>query len=493
MTNRSLLITLMCALMLLSTPAGAQDATTQATLPAFPRPGTYDREMDVSPASADGPSAAPRDALSPDSLTFTRDNAAPLYLAAGIQIPNFWQSDRRLHAMDDRLQNSTPETINAAEAEEYLSHFERPFQTIAPAVHRPRVAWEWPWHEQGYSTLLPHLNQMRYIGNTFTFRAKLDLSRDDFPAALSRMKQAYVMAHHAGGHDEAVLVEGLVGVGIAAQATRHLGFVSERPGAPNLYRALLALPEPMFRPRTWVEMEHRMFRESAPALYEPEAMDEAAWIQVWRQFGFIGLSPESWNYDKLPYEEQVRVARALAAARREMMLPVAIEYFVARGGDAAVLRAEAKQNPYPLLARYMTGTMDDFMDEAAALVQLPFDDALPRLEALASEAEKVQWWHDSNPDDRSEDSLAPPFDRGLLSIQRLRQSIAGAIVLEALRDHAAAHGQWPDSLAELRLYVADDPISGKPFEYRRDGDKFILLGAQDRPNSGFEWHVTLRR
>ncbi len=489
MIGRVFPITFLSPFVLLCAAAGAQDTATQ---PGFPRHGTNDREMAVSPAAADGPSAAPRHSLWPDSLNSTRDNAAPLYLAGMIQIPNFWQSDRRLWEIGDRLWEATPDNINAAEAEEYYSHFDRTFQMIAPVIHRPRVVWDWPWHEQGYAALLPHLNQMRYIQQILTFRTKLDLSRHDFPAALSRIRQVNVMARHTGDHDEAVLVEGLVGVGIAAQAARAVIFVAERPEAPSLYHALLSLPEPMFRARTWIDMEHRMFRESAPALYTPELMDERAWVGVWRQFSFIGLSPEAWNYDKLPADEQLRVAEELAAARREMMLPAAIEYFAARGGDEAALRAEAAANPYPMLARYMTGTMDDHMDEAAALVQLPFEAALPRLTALAGEAEAIQWWHDSNPDDQSEDSLSPRFDRGLLAVQRLRQSIAALIILEALRDHAAEHGQWPDSLEELRLFIPADPITGRAFEYYRDGARFTLRGAQDRPNSGFEWRVSLR-
>src|SRR5690606_22833535 len=102
---------------------------------------------------------------------------------------------------------------------------------------------------------------------------------------------------------------------------------------------------------------------------------------------------------------------------------------------------------------------------------------------------QVAWWH--GPGD---EGLAVPFNRALIAIARHRQSAAKTIVLETLRDHAANHGRWPDALDELRLYLPDDPVSGEPVEYARDGDTAILRAAADqRPPSGYEWRVTLRR
>src|SRR5690606_15058002 len=99
------------------------------------------------------------------------------------------------------------------------------------------------------------------------------------------------------------------------------------------------------------------------------------------------------------------------------------------------------RNPYPLLARYMTATMDEFMRRSAVAAQLPFEDAYPQLRELSDQAEQIAWWH--GPGD---EGLAIPVDRALIAIVRYRQSVAMTIVLEGLRDHAAEHGRWPDAL-----------------------------------------------
>src|SRR5690606_7616803 len=112
-------------------------------------------------------------------------------------------------------------------------------------------------------------------------------------------------------------------------------------------------------------------------------MDEAAWLVVWRQFAGIGLSEAGWGYHDLPAQEQRRVVAELAASRREQMIPAAVAYFAERGGNEAALREEAERNPYPLLARYMTATMDEVMRSAAVTAQLPFEDAYPRLRELS--------------------------------------------------------------------------------------------------------------
>lgn len=469
--------------------SNTQPSTRPATEPAdFPRPGTLDGAFEVSAASAEAPEAAPHDALWPDPLVYTRDNAATLYLAGMIQIPAY---DDRMVELSDRLLDATPETIDADEATEYLDKFDVTFQIIEPTVNRPRAVWDWPWREQGFLTLLPHLNEMRYVSNTLTFGIKLDLSRGDFESAARRLKQLYVMGPHAGAHDEAIYVEGLVGVGLAAQATRSAMTFAEQTDAPNLYHALRALPEPMFKVRPWIEMEHRVFQVTAPRLYDPETMDEAAWNELWRQFGWMAEG-QDWNYYNLSAEKQVVIARTLAAKRRKSMEPIAIAYFSARGEEEQRLAQQAAENPYPLLARYMTTTLGDYFTEAAAASQLPFGQAYPRLRRLHEQAQAIDWLS-------GDDSLASPFHRGLLSQQRLRQQIAAVTVLEALRDHAAEHGEWPASLEDVDLYLPPDPFANGtagvpgPFVYERDGRTIILrAGADDRELSGFEWRITLR-
>jgi hypothetical protein len=55
--------------------------------------------------------------------------------------------------------------------------------------------------------------------------------------------------------------------------------------------------------------------------------------------------------------------------------------------------------------------------------------------------------------------------------------IAGLRAVEALRLYAASHeGKLPEALSQVKeVPVPDDPATGKPFEYRRDGVAALLL------------------
>jgi hypothetical protein len=61
---------------------------------------------------------------------------------------------------------------------------------------------------------------------------------------------------------------------------------------------------------------------------------------------------------------------------------------------------------------------------------------------------------------------------------RVDRSIAVLRVLEALRIYAAGHAdKLPDALANVTdVPIPKDPVTGKPFEYHRDGDKAYLKG-----------------
>ena len=65
-----------------------------------------------------------------------------------------------------------------------------------------------------------------------------------------------------------------------------------------------------------------------------------------------------------------------------------------------------------------------------------------------------------------------------LLMNRLDRHLAALQCLEAIRLHASTHeGKFPKQLADIaQVPVPDDPVTGKPFIYRRTGSKAILEG-----------------
>jgi len=54
-----------------------------------------------------------------------------------------------------------------------------------------------------------------------------------------------------------------------------------------------------------------------------------------------------------------------------------------------------------------------------------------------------------------------------LLVRRANRHLLALRYIETLRVHGARSGQWPDSLDELNVSPPDDPVSGKPFTYKR--------------------------
>ena len=71
-------------------------------------------------------------------------------------------------------------------------------------------------------------------------------------------------------------------------------------------------------------------------------------------------------------------------------------------------------------------------------------------------------------------------------------------VIEALRIYAASHdGRLPDKLDDVKeVPIPNDPGTGKPFEYSRDGDTATLISQipnDPYPNNGIRYRVTIRK
>jgi hypothetical protein len=66
-------------------------------------------------------------------------------------------------------------------------------------------------------------------------------------------------------------------------------------------------------------------------------------------------------------------------------------------------------------------------------------------------------------------------------------------IFEAMRLYAATHdGQWPDRLADItEVPIPTNPIDGKPFVYKREGNKAILTCEKGPWNIPWRHEITL--
>ena len=93
--------------------------------------------------------------------------------------------------------------------------------------------------------------------------------------------------------------------------------------------------------------------------------------------------------------------------------------------------------------------------------------------------------------------LQPSIMNCLDAQMRLDRRVAALRVVEAIRLYAASHdGKLPEELNQVtEVPVPEDPATGKPFEYRRDGAASVLAlpdaGMKGRPIPPYR--ITIRK
>jgi hypothetical protein len=252
-----------------------------------------------------------------------------------------------------------------------------------------------------------------------------------------------------------------------------------RPGAPNLYWALTALPRPLIGLREGLEQEMKIVDRVVPELSDLDRIRaDAEWSAHLESLHvrLVGLAKllfdprmqeGSGNASQpLPTPEEVidpDLARFTAT-----MLPHAREYL----GKRQALTAEVSQKR-PVgrtIAEYLAGSIRERRDEVFRVAYLPYT------EAVATNRPKKA----SPPDPafRLFEGLFPGM-HGLGAEARLDRRVAALRVVEAIRMYAAAHGgALPESLDKITdVPVPLDPVTGKAFGYHLEGGRAEVSGS----------------
>lgn len=127
-----------------------------------------------------------------------------------------------------------------------------------------------------------------------------------------------------------------------------------------------------------------------------------------------------------------------------------------------------------------------YMRESISLAERPARVGRVKADALTQEIESLQFWQ--APLTRM---LGPAlFDRAGSKTDQAVANITMCRLVLALKAHRRDTGAYPASLKELQptlgWTIPDDPFSGKPYVYRRQGDGFILysLGTNEIDDGG---------
>ena len=320
--------------------------------------------------------------------------------------------------------------------------------------------WQYPVEEETYHTLIPDAHQQRQFARILKADARGRIARGDFDGALRTLKVGYAMARHTA--DGPFIVSGLVGVAIGNMMSECVLELIQQPGAPNLYWSLTYLPAPLLATRPIFEGEMLTLGYAFPPLINADysISDPGYWQQKLDEMSklhakYFTMDPE--DEARFQREMVVRLLRGYPLAKRtlieEGMRPEEVEAMAV--GQVVLLQTKRQ--------------FDQTRDELLKCVLLPYWQAMPHM----GELERRIWragrrWEEPLPVCYE---YFPAVQAAHTAFARLDRRIAELRLFEALRLYGASHdGRLPKRLEDIGLPIPIDPITGKPFEYRLEGD-----------------------
>jgi hypothetical protein len=429
--------------------------------------------------------------LLPLSSELKEGNAVPIYLRLAHE-----QSDKsREYWFETPVPwNALPiDKIPLAEADKFLAGSRYRLRQMELGARRRTAEWNYTIDDgDPIGLLLPDAQWMRRYAHMLILQARVAVAKGDFPAAAHHLETIFAFARHVG--EGPTLINRLVGIAIANQAAGVVADLVERPGAPNFYWALATLPRPLIDLRGAFEWEYRMLESQFPDLADLDRERTAGqWDAILRHFrASIHEFAVEGRERKVPDWFPKEYAPGDPAAKSP-------DLAVARGYVARTKHLTAEQvaamPPARVLILHIVGTFHEVGDNVYRGIYLPPAQAWPVLEAADARllAAPVSEGH------VAARLFLPALPKVVLTQARLERHLAALRVVEALRMYAAAHnGRLPEKLADVtEAPVPDDPATGKPFEFGREGETATIVTGpvpgDANTRAGIRFRVTVRK
>ncbi len=440
------------------------------------------RKLTVTPAAA--PVPALRYQLLPELRGTTPGNAALLYYRAFS--PEWWYNVSGNKDLQAKLNEALDKPAAAVKAMPDLG-FVRDWMMLKEvdrAARRSHCDWELTQRvrEDGVMLLLPDIHSMRAEMAYLKIRAKLELADRQFDQAAYTLQTGFQMARHVA--DAPTLIQSLVGAAITANMLTEVEEWVTAAGSPNLYWAL-GLPQPYIDLRKPLQGERMLLDNLLPgyreALADPTKVPPP-------------LTPESRQRLAQVIDRSIDPSAYLLILATKKYA-AAKAYLRAHGRTAEQVEALPVASAVML---YEVAVYDRLYDEMLKWQGQPYWVARPGLDRAEREL-KEEVVRSGSPGLSLAGYLMPAIIKVHLASVRTDRSINQLRTVEALRLYAAAHGHFPDRLAEITdVPVPPDPLTGQPFEYRRDGDTAVLTApppAGERPYQGnaLRYEITLAK
>ncbi len=447
------------------------------------------KELSVSPAEQ--PSPALRYRLLPISSELNPGDAAPIYLRL-----DQGQPDETSKQIDEKHEswNLVPlEKFPVQEARKFVDGWNNLTKLLRIGTRRKFCDWSYPFVEQRQELIeiqMPDCNSMRQWARLVCVKARVETAEHAYDQAVDTIETGIAFGRHVS--EGPFLINNLVGMSICGVMLDRVEELISQPGAPNLYWALTALPRPLVSMREGLETEQRLGEYMVPELAQTdEPHSRAEWgLLLEKLYDRLRHLAERITSDaQVNARLRAQLDLDLASFKKENLAP-SLEYLkTIRHMEAQRVKAMSEDE---VVARALVGQYRDLRDDRFKVGYLPWRDARSRIKEADQRLKSVKPWPLAVLAE-----LQPSIINCLNAQMRLDRRVAALRVVEAIRLYAASHdGKLPEELIQItEVPVPEDPATGKPFEYCRDGAASVLTlpeaGLSGRPTPSYR--ITIRK
>lgn len=377
-------------------------------------------------------------------------------------------------------------------ARSYLERFRNELHEAELGAFRETCDWELDHREEGFSLLLPEIQELRRVGRLAALKARVEILDGRLDEAVHWIEVGHAMSRHLG--EAPFLISDLVGMAISGQFVKTLEELIQTNGGPNLYWALATRPRPLIDMRRALDGERCVLEREVPRLRE---LDGPAWSaekarsvgdEMFAKLrdltgGMRWIAPAAGTAGAGAPRLEDLSSRLTLAAVVARVYPEAKRSLIAGGKSAADVEA------MPAFQVVLIHTFREYSrlrDDTFKWAALPYwqahagmvrdETSRPRPTTAAKVA---------NPILTMFTMLMPAIGAALQASARSERTLDALQCVEAVRMYAADHGgALPDSLDAMTGSPAPvDPALGKPFEYKKVDDATAVLSAPYPPGA----------
>ena len=314
-----------------------------------------------------------------------------------------------------------------------------------------------------FSIMMEEIQQLRAIARLLAVATRIAIFEKDYDTAIQHLQMGYKIAHDASQNK--TLVASLVSISCALIMKEQQLSLMQQPDAPNLYWALVDLPDPIGQVRaafrtelSWLSGPNCMWQ----SLRSPETLDLTAdgwrelFLKDFRNFGKLNQGNDSM-------ESSIVLAMALRG------YPIAKQSLAATGYSAAEIEA---MPVLQAIAIHEARANASICQDAEKILNLPYRDMKPYLNQLEKRLDSFLM--NSTDETSIVDSNLLPYLGTVMPAMpqvidaeiRSSRNLAALKVIEAIRMHVAKTQKLPGELSEITgVPLPLNPATGMPFDY----------------------------